>query len=1153
MAKGKSKKAHLSLRQVWTDLKSQAWMSELCEKRPAGQWREHGGSIKGRCPWHDDSTASFVVTPSKGIAKCFGCSRTFLHPVKFLAAVREISFTEALVHLRKIHGMRSAIPESLFEKAQAWERHQNYKQQIADLFCDQLFLAMTNYPQLGEQLYAKTAVQYLMERKLGVSAPVENARQEPPVCEADPAGVWAGITANKLVGIVPPLPVVENYFKDKGDPEGFDFYRKYMANAMDQKYIGSLALLYYDGPDSVARFKLRVPVPEKPTIWIDDEFKDDLGDFRGFFGLNYYKTYIGGRREEGTQIVDHNIIAYVSEGEFDALSAIARQIRSTSDDYMALAASGAGVQPLDSLTAFGVQRVRIVQDNDKGGQEFIKNCIDRTNTEKLTLHVFNWPDEYTKWRDPQDPSKSIKDPDEAIKTLGYPKWARYVRTESCYQPAFEWVFEYACRRIDAFTPDRVTERFREAAAAGRWLKHSEECRMYCAAIAKSYDIDQQNLFRDIRSREEDEDGFIKRLGQVFCEYFFLVGIEKGESRKRLLHIWHKESRTQDLLILNDERHVEAVVAKYFGTIHEFVRHSVGDPAFLTGEGEDANMGVEERRTKYRSYLNLALLGLTKGLPSLEYAERRAQGLHYISTNKGEMRSYLVNGKDVYKIVHTETDMNVERLEGPSDQSILFETHEGGWLPTLEQPEDLKAEVDVVELFKNLREMISTGWAWKAQNLDPTFLAAYCMCLPVMSVFSRQTAIMLNAEAQSGKSRFVSGFIGGTGFPTIHMVPAAKALQGYTAASIRSQWDGCSLALCLEEFEDTGGMDKKSNTVRNVLELTRDLISENFVDVSIGTTAGTVRKFKLRFPLICAAIRPLRDAASLSRFVVFELIKDESRIDPVIALVERWGDEGLAQMRHQLSIGLVKHMPRLRQLQREIEREFATGQSLPAHVPSRFREAMYPILTMLRFIAEQPGGAALVDYKQFAWEFGDSRRDQLTRLRTTSENEQLFESVLSSMFQIDREDVISRVTNIRTMLCDLNNLGEINKTHKGVFFDAKNEWLVVQWIEAAQGVLANTRYRGEAPPLLKQVSERSPHHVKTEDARNARVIERLIDVMGPGHKYDLVSVFTVKHLLDDARRSKEIVKPPTKTDPEPTKKLDQDAGDKPVALDDDMIT
>jgi hypothetical protein len=98
----------------------------------------------------------------------------------------------------------------------------------------------------------------------------------------------------------------------------------------------------------------------------------------------------------------------------------------------------------------------------------------------------------------------------------------------------------------------------------------------------------------------------------------------------------------------------------------------------------------------------------------------------------------------------------------------------------------------------------------------------------------------------------------------------------------------ALVLCLEEFEDYGNNEAKSVAVRKVQELLRDLISESPVNWSIGTTSGESRTYHLRMPLMASSIRPLRDAASLSRFIQFELVKDDRRGDPVIAVLDKFG-------------------------------------------------------------------------------------------------------------------------------------------------------------------------------------------------------------------------------------------------------------------------
>ncbi|MGH3311934.1 MAG: CHC2 zinc finger domain-containing protein, partial [Streptomyces sp.] len=45
-----------------------AVVSEYLQLRVAG-----GGNLKGLCPFHDEKSPSFHVSPGKGLYHCFGC------------------------------------------------------------------------------------------------------------------------------------------------------------------------------------------------------------------------------------------------------------------------------------------------------------------------------------------------------------------------------------------------------------------------------------------------------------------------------------------------------------------------------------------------------------------------------------------------------------------------------------------------------------------------------------------------------------------------------------------------------------------------------------------------------------------------------------------------------------------------------------------------------------------------------------------------------------------------------------------------------------------------------------------------------------------------------------------------------------------------
>ena len=62
--------------------------------------RKAGVNYKGLCPFHDDKTPSFMVSPSKQICHCFACGEGG-NAINFLMKHEQITYPEALRWLAK--------------------------------------------------------------------------------------------------------------------------------------------------------------------------------------------------------------------------------------------------------------------------------------------------------------------------------------------------------------------------------------------------------------------------------------------------------------------------------------------------------------------------------------------------------------------------------------------------------------------------------------------------------------------------------------------------------------------------------------------------------------------------------------------------------------------------------------------------------------------------------------------------------------------------------------------------------------------------------------------------------------------------------------------------------------------------------------------
>ena len=98
-----------------------------------------GGSLKGLCPFHDEKTPSFQVTPARGLFYCFGCGEGG-DVITFMEKIDNLSFGEAVqaladrtgVQLRIVDDGRPAAPPG--QRVRIMEANQV----AADFFATQL-------------------------------------------------------------------------------------------------------------------------------------------------------------------------------------------------------------------------------------------------------------------------------------------------------------------------------------------------------------------------------------------------------------------------------------------------------------------------------------------------------------------------------------------------------------------------------------------------------------------------------------------------------------------------------------------------------------------------------------------------------------------------------------------------------------------------------------------------------------------------------------------------------------------------------------------------------------------------------------------------------------------------------------------------------
>lgn len=83
-----------------------------------------GATYKACCPFHNEKTPSFVVSPSKGIYKCFGCGKSGT-AVGFVMEHESMTYVEALKYLAKKYNVEVVEKEETAEEIAKKQRNES--------------------------------------------------------------------------------------------------------------------------------------------------------------------------------------------------------------------------------------------------------------------------------------------------------------------------------------------------------------------------------------------------------------------------------------------------------------------------------------------------------------------------------------------------------------------------------------------------------------------------------------------------------------------------------------------------------------------------------------------------------------------------------------------------------------------------------------------------------------------------------------------------------------------------------------------------------------------------------------------------------------------------------------------------------------------
>jgi DNA primase len=119
--------------------------------------KKRGANYLGLCPFHNEKTPSFTVSPSKEIYKCFGCGRSG-NSISFIMEHEKYSYVEALKWLANKYGI--AIEETFATDEQRQQIQTADSLYIINSFAQQFFTKQLFETEEGQDI----GLSYLKER-----------------------------------------------------------------------------------------------------------------------------------------------------------------------------------------------------------------------------------------------------------------------------------------------------------------------------------------------------------------------------------------------------------------------------------------------------------------------------------------------------------------------------------------------------------------------------------------------------------------------------------------------------------------------------------------------------------------------------------------------------------------------------------------------------------------------------------------------------------------------------------------------------------------------------------------------------------------------------------------------------------------------------
>ena len=400
--------------------------------------KKRGANMIGLCPFHNEKTPSFMVSPSKNIFKCFGCGRGG-GSVQFLMEHEKYTYPEAIRHLARKYNI--PIEETRMSEEAEQEHRERESLHLVNQFAMEYFTDM-----FWDSSQGKTVAQsYLKERGF----------LESTIRKFNIGYAPTGTDALKKKAIA--SSISEERMKTLGlvTKNGYDFFRDriiFPIHNMSGKVIGFGGRTLKPGP--------------KTPKYLNSPESTVYNKRRVLYGMHLAKHEI--RRSDR---------AYLVEGYTDVIS----MFQSGIENVVATSGTALTSDQIKAIKRF-TDNITVVYDGDEAGVKAAMRGLDMMLDEDANVRLVMLPEG--------------KDPDTMISTHGASAFKEFLEERAEDFILFKTRILIGESKTDPVMRTRVIKDIVQSIAH---IPDAIKRQMYVQQCALELDVDEQLLIREVNS------------------------------------------------------------------------------------------------------------------------------------------------------------------------------------------------------------------------------------------------------------------------------------------------------------------------------------------------------------------------------------------------------------------------------------------------------------------------------------------------------------------------------------------------------------------------------------------------------------------------------------------------------------------------------